>query len=140
MLTACLWKFGVAPTSPDPLWHPDGLSLFDASSALLPDPISKKSIPVKVSRYLGNVLASVAGFCNALCQVTLLLLPGIPQLGASEQMMCRPFWFEYDCVVFIPNGALQVWREMYHKNHILHHRNIFTLLLHHGEVQLAIIL
>ena len=72
MLTACLWKFGIAPTSPDPLWHPDGLSLFDASSSLLPDPASKSSIPIKVSRYLGNVLASVAGFCNTLCQVSSL--------------------------------------------------------------------
>ncbi len=69
MLTACLWKFGIAPTSPDPLWHPDGLSIFDASSSLLPDPASKSSIPIKVSRYLGNVLASIAGFCNALCKV-----------------------------------------------------------------------
>ena len=47
MLTACLWKFGIAPTSPDPLWHPDGLSIFDASSSLLPDPTSKSSIPIK---------------------------------------------------------------------------------------------
>ncbi len=69
MLTACLWRFGIAPTSPDPLWHPDGLSLFDASSSLLPDPVSKSSIPIKVSRYLGNVLASMAGFCNTLCKV-----------------------------------------------------------------------
>ena len=71
MLTTCLWTLGIAPTSPDPLWHPDGLSMFDASSSLLPDPISSKSIPIKVSRYLGNVLGSVAGFCNALCKVSL---------------------------------------------------------------------
>ena len=70
-LTACLWKFGIAPTSPDPLWHPDGLSLFDATSALLPDPISQRSIPIKVSRHVGNLLASTVGFCNALCQVGL---------------------------------------------------------------------
>ena len=72
MLTICLWKFGIAPTSPDPLWHPDGLSLFDASSILLPDPISAgphQSIPIKVSRHLGNLLASLGGICNALCQV-----------------------------------------------------------------------
>ena len=72
MLTICLWKFGIAPTSPDPLWHPDGLSLFDASSALLPDPISAgpdQSIPIKVSRHMGNLLASLGGICNALCQV-----------------------------------------------------------------------
>lgn len=68
-MTVCLWKFGIAPTSPAPLWHPDGLSLFDASSALLPDPISQQSIPIKVSRYAGNLLASIAGFCNALCKV-----------------------------------------------------------------------
>ena len=68
-LTACLWKFGIALTSPNLLWHPDGLSLFDATSALLPDPISQHSIPVKVSRHVGNLLASIAGFCNALCEV-----------------------------------------------------------------------
>ncbi|CAK0783338.1 hypothetical protein CVIRNUC_006537 [Coccomyxa viridis] len=70
-LTACLWKLGIAPTSPDPLWHPDGLSLFDATSALLPDPISQHSIPIKVSRHVGNLLASIVGFCNALCQLEL---------------------------------------------------------------------
>ena len=72
MLTICLWKFGFAPTSPDPLWHPDGLSLFDASSTQLSDPISAgpdQSIPIKVSRHLGNLLASLGGICNALCQV-----------------------------------------------------------------------
>jgi len=130
MLTACLWKFGVAPTSPDPLWHPDGLSLFDASSALLPDPISKKSIPIKVSRYLGNVLASVAGFCNALCQVSLLLLPGIPEVRASEQMTCGPFWVVYDCAVLHPTEPCNLKYGLYHKNDIVHHRDIFTLLYH----------
>lgn len=82
MLTACLWKFGFAPTSPDPLWHPDGLSLFDASSALLPDPVSKRSISIKVSRYLGNLLASLAGFCNALCKAG-ALFAFRPKMGST---------------------------------------------------------
>lgn len=77
MLTACLWEVAdVAPTSPDPLWHPDALSAFDASSPLLPDPIdgsvrAGKGIPVKLSRALGNLLSAAAGTCKALCQVAL---------------------------------------------------------------------
>ena len=86
MLTACLWKFGVAPTSPDPLWHPDALSHFDASSALIPDPVSKSSVPIKVSRYLGNVLAKVAGFCNALCKVG--SVPGFAPVWAAPGHYC----------------------------------------------------
>ena len=70
MVTACLWRAAnIAPTSPDPLWHPDGLTLFDASSPLLPDPISKKAIPIKVSRHLGNLLSAAVGSCKGLCQV-----------------------------------------------------------------------
>ena len=77
-LTACLWEVAnVAPTAPDPLWHPDGLSAFDASSALLPDPIdgsrlAGRGVPVKVSRALGNLLSAAAGTCGRLCQVHVL--------------------------------------------------------------------
>ena len=78
MLTACLWEGAdMAPTSPDPLWHPDAMSAFDASSPLLPDPVdgsarAGKGIPVKLSHALGNLLSAAAGTCNALCQVHLL--------------------------------------------------------------------
>ena len=74
-LTACLWEAAdVAMTTPDPLWHPDGLSAFDASSPLLPDPIdgsrhAGRGVPVKVSRALGNALAAAAGACGRLCRV-----------------------------------------------------------------------
>ena len=75
MLTACLWEVaGAAPTAPKPLWPPDALSAFDASSPLLPDPFdgsrrAGRGVPVKVSRALGNLLSAAVGACNALCQV-----------------------------------------------------------------------
>lgn len=73
MVTACLWRVAdIAAASPDPLWHPDGLTLFDASSVMLPDPINARSIPVKVSRHLGNLMSAAAGSCQGLCQVWLL--------------------------------------------------------------------
>ncbi len=73
MATACLWRVAdIAATSPDPLWHPDGLTLFDASSVMLPDPTNARSIPVKVSRHLGNLLSAAVGSCRGLCQVSFL--------------------------------------------------------------------
>ncbi|BDA47330.1 hypothetical protein COCOBI_10-1760 [Coccomyxa sp. Obi] len=70
MATACLWRVAdIAATSPDPLWHPDGLTLFDASSVMLPDPTNAASIPVKVSRHLGNLMSAAVGSCRGLCQL-----------------------------------------------------------------------
>lgn len=69
MVTACLWRaVDIAATSPDPLWHPDGLTMFDATSPMLPDPINKRSIPTKVSRHLGNLMSAALGSCRGLCQ------------------------------------------------------------------------
>jgi hypothetical protein len=79
MLTACVWEAaGIAPTAPDPLWHPDALSAFDASSPLLPDPSdgsrrAGRGVPVKVSRALGNLLSAAVSACNTLCQVPLFV-------------------------------------------------------------------
>jgi len=68
-LTICLWELGFAHTTPDPLWHPAGLQMFDPSpSELNPDDF----IVWKASHILGNMLQEAAGVCRGLCRVRFL--------------------------------------------------------------------
>ncbi len=53
-------------TDPDPLYHPDGLTMFDPRPAIVDynDPI-----PPGLARVTGNLLRAVAGNCDAFCEV-----------------------------------------------------------------------
>ena len=53
-------------TSPDPLWHPYGLTMFDPSP---PGPQTDDDILPKAAHSLGNLLSAAAGTCCGLCQV-----------------------------------------------------------------------
>ena len=75
MLTICLWeRADLAMTHPDPLWHPDGVTMFDPTLRIssLPDADlrARDGVPPKLSRALGNLLSAAAGTCDALCQVS----------------------------------------------------------------------
>ena len=57
---------GVGLTDPDPLYHPEGLTMFDP----VPSPYSPDDYIVqKAAHTLGNFLRSAAGLCTGLCQV-----------------------------------------------------------------------
>jgi hypothetical protein len=58
---------GVAVTDPNPLYHPDRLTMFDPNP---PPTLDKSHIPSKVDRVLGNLLRALAGVCDGLCPVT----------------------------------------------------------------------
>ena len=65
-LSQCLWEHGFAHTTPDPLWHPQKMSMFDPSPpGLNPDDY----IIWKATHVLGNMLQKAAGVCSGLCQV-----------------------------------------------------------------------
>ena len=65
-LSQCLWEQGFAHTTPDPIWHPQKLQMFDPSPAgLNPDDF----IIWKASHILGNMLQKAAGVCEGLCKV-----------------------------------------------------------------------
>ena len=65
-LTTCLWKHGFGITDLDPLWHPQGLTMFDPS----PPPLNPDDFIVqKAAHVLGNLLRAAAGTCVGLCEV-----------------------------------------------------------------------
>ena len=65
-LTDCLWEQGFGHTTPDPLWHPAGLQMFDPS----PPPLNPDDfILPKAAHVMGNLLQQAAGVCRGLCQV-----------------------------------------------------------------------
>ena len=71
-LTDCLWEQGFGHTTPDPLWHPAGLQMFDPS----PPPLNPDDfILPKAAHVMGNLLQQAAGVCRGLCQV--LLVPDL---------------------------------------------------------------
>lgn len=55
-------------TDPDPLYHPDGLTMFDPHPAISDynDPI-----PPGLARVTGNLLRAIMGNCDAFCEVRL---------------------------------------------------------------------
>ena len=63
---------GYGMTTPDPTWHPDGLSMFDIGGEGQGD---GDSIIDRAARPFGNLLEAAAGFCqNGTCKVSLSLL------------------------------------------------------------------
>lgn len=60
-------QMGYGMTSPDPFWHPHGLSMFDVSGEAQGD---GDDIVARVARPFGNLLQAAAGFCrNGTCKV-----------------------------------------------------------------------
>ena len=53
-------------TDPDPLWHPEGLTMFDP----VPHPYDadEHTLP-RAAHVLGNLLRHSAGACSGLCKV-----------------------------------------------------------------------
>ena len=75
-------------TSPDPLWHPQGLTMFDPSP---PGPQCDDDILPKAAHTLGNLLSAAAGTCRGLCQVNTpcpIQLPSAPCALASSALRC----------------------------------------------------
>ena len=66
LLTICFWKMGIAMTDPDPLWHPEGMTMFDP----VPHPYDadEHTLP-RAAHALGNLLRHSAGACSGLCEV-----------------------------------------------------------------------
>lgn len=64
--TSCVLQLGYAMTDPDPLYHPEGMAIFDP----IPAPYGvDEHILHKASRFLGNLLRLSTGFCSGLCEV-----------------------------------------------------------------------
>lgn len=58
---------GVAVTDPDPLYHAEGLTMFDPT----PEPYDPESHTlIKAARFLGNLMRSSQGLCTDLCKVS----------------------------------------------------------------------
>ena len=54
-------------TAPDPLWHPQGLFMFDVGEEAQAD---HEDITPRVARIMGNLLEAAAGDCTQrLCKV-----------------------------------------------------------------------
>ena len=59
---------GYGMVNPDPLWHPQGLTMFDTCPRGLH---ADTDILPKAAHTLGNLLSAAAGTCGGLCQVRL---------------------------------------------------------------------
>ena len=74
----------VGLTSPDPLWHPHGLSMFDPSP---PGPQCDDDILPKAAHTLGNLLSAAAGTCRGLCQARLGCVTPLP--SSTHEFLLR---------------------------------------------------
>ena len=61
-----LLQAGYGTVNPDPLWHPQGLTMFDTCPKGLN---SDADILPKAPHTLSNLLSAAAGTCGDLCQV-----------------------------------------------------------------------
>ncbi|KAK9807756.1 hypothetical protein WJX72_008195 [[Myrmecia] bisecta] len=65
-ITVCLWEAGYAITDPDPLYHPEGLPMFDPAR---PNVLHDEDFRGKIDRLVKHLLQAAIGSCKGLCKL-----------------------------------------------------------------------
>lgn len=83
---------GIGLTDPNPLYHPDRLTMFDPSP---PPTLDKSEIPSKVLRVVENLLRALGDVCDSLCQVYTLYIPW-PLAAYTRTWSCK-----FSCIILL---------------------------------------
>ena len=75
-------QFGIAMTDPDPLYHPERMTMFDP----VPAPYNPdEHILPKASYFLGNLLRQSASTCTGICKVRHFIVVEVPCFRVQGQ-------------------------------------------------------
>jgi len=75
-------------TVPDPVWHPEGLHMFDVGREAQED---RDEIVSRVARPMGNLLQAAAGFCKiGLCKVRIPPPPQVRNIPHTGRLFRDP--------------------------------------------------